>query len=216
DEHSADEQRGLDDEGAWLFNLSAEYQHEVQPVQTHYFKEYKTELTVTDPQNHALRESLDSTNEYLDLKGYAFSDITHLLSRFAERLNPQRTLLIAQTGGQLQALKNRAGQHFPAMTFAQAVAQVLDSNLLSNSWRLTDRARGQYTWQVAHAQAAQWLNLPSIGALSPAQVASVSQRTVASFCYSTAAQIDVVHLPAGIAQQLSELDRAVLLEAVNQ
>lgn len=216
DEHPADEQRYLDDEGAWLFNFSAEYQHEVQPLQTHYFKEYQAELTVTDPQNRALREFLAAADESFNLQGYAGSGKTHLLSRFAERLNPQRTLLLAQTGGQLQALKNRAGQHFPAMTFAQAVAQVLDSNLLSNSWRLTDRARGQYTWQVAHAQAAQWLNLPSIGALSPAQVASVSQRTVASFCYSTAAQIDVVHLPAGIAQQLSELDRAVLLEAVNQ
>lgn len=216
DEHPADEQRYLDNEGEWVFNFSAEYQKEVQPLQKHYFNEYQAELSVTDPQNRALREFLAAADESFNLQGYAGSGKTHLISRFAERLNPQRTLLLAQTGGQLQALKNRAGQHFPAMTFAQAVAQVLDSNLLSNSWRLIDRARGQYTWQVSHSQAAQWLNLPTIGALSPAQVASICQRTVASFCYSTASQIDVMHLPAGIAQHLSELDRAVLLEAVHQ
>lgn len=216
DEHPAAAERYLDAEGEWLFTFSREYQKEVMPLQKVYFAEYQAELSVTDPQGRALREFLAAPDESFNVQGYAGSGKTHLISRFTELLEPQRTLLLAQTFGQLQALKSRAGEHFPAMTFGQAVAQVLDSNLLANSWRLKDKSRAQQTWQVSHAQVVQWLDLPAIAYLSAEQVASICVRTVASFCNSTADSIDVMHLPAGIANNLVPVDIAVFLETVRR
>lgn len=216
DEHPADEQRYLDTEGEWLFTFSDDYQTEVMPLQPVYFEEYQAELSVSDAQNRALREFLAASDESFNVQGYAGSGKTHLISRFTQLLNPQRTLLLAQTYGQLQALKTRAGEHFPAMTFAQAVGQVLDSNLLANSWRLKDKTRMQQTWQVSHAQVVQWLNIPAVGYLSPEQVASVCVRTVASFCNTTAQQIDSVHLPVAIASNLVVVDHVVLLETAKR
>lgn len=216
DEHPAAEERYLDAEGEWLFSFSSEYQKEVMPLQKVYFAEYQTELSVTDPQDRTLREFLAAPDESFNVQGYAGSGKTHLISRFTQLLEPQRTLLLAQTFGQLQALKSRAGEHFPAMTFGQAVAQVLDNNLLANSWRLKDKSRAQQTWQVSHAQVVQWLNLPAIAYLSAEQVASICVRTVASFCHTQADSIDVVHLPAGIASNLAPVDIAVLLETVRR
>lgn len=216
DDHPAAAERYLDAEGEWLFSFAAEYQKEVMPLQKVYFDEYQAELSVTDPQNRALREFLAAPEESFNVQGYAGSGKTHLISRFTELLEPKRTLLLAQTYGQLQALKNRAGEHFPALTFAQAVGQVLDSNLLANSWRLKDKTRAQQTWQVSHAQVAQWLNLPAIGYLSPEQISSICVRTVASYCNTTAQTIDAVHLPVGIASSLVALDIAVLLETIKR
>lgn len=216
DDHPAAESRYLDAEGEWSFAFAAEYQQEVMPLQKVYFNEFAAQLSVTDPQHRALREFLAAPDESFNVQGYAGSGKTHLISRFTELLQPQRTLLLAQTTGQLRALQSRAGEHFPAMTFMQAVAQVLDSNLLANSWRLKDKSRGQYTWQVAHSQVVQWLNITAIGHLSPVQVASVCARAAASFCHSTAQQIDTMHLPVAIGSQLSVVDRAVLLETVKR
>lgn len=216
DEHPADEQRYLDSEGEWLFTFSTAYQAEVMPLQPVFFAEYQAELSVSDAQNRTLREFLAAPDESFNVQGYAGSGKTHLISRFTQLLNPQRTLLLAQTYGQLQALKTRAGEHFPALTFAQAVGQVLDSNLLANSWRLKDKTRSQQTWQVSHGQVVQWLNIPAIGYLSPEQVASVCARAVSSFCNTTARQIDSIHLPVAIASHLSVVEHAVLLEKVKQ
>ena len=216
DEHPADEPRYLDSEGEWLFTFSTAYQAEVMPLQPVFFAEYQAELSVSDAQNRTLREFLAAPDESFNVQGYAGSGKTHLISRFTQLLNPQRTLLLAQTYGQLQALKTRAGEHFPAMTFAQAVGQVLDSNLLANSWRLKDKTRSQQTWQVSHGQVVQWLNIPAIGYLSPEQVASVCARAVSSFCNTAARQIDSIHLPVAIASHLSVVEHAVLLEKVKQ
>lgn len=215
DEHPVEESRYLDSEGQWLYTFSAEYQAEIKPLQPVYFAEYQAELSVTDPQNRMLREFLAAPDESFNVQGYAGSGKTHLISRFAQLLTPERTLLLAQTYGQLQALKIRAGQHFPAMTFAQAAGQVLDSNLLANSWRLKDKTRMQQTWQVSHTQVAQWLNIPAIAHLSPAEVASVCARSVASYCNTTAQELDFIHFPIAIASHLSVVDKAVLLETVN-
>ncbi len=195
DEHPAVEERYLDAEGEWRFTFSSEYQKEVMPLHKVYFAEYQAELSVTDPQSRALREFLAAPDESFNVQGYAGSGKTHLISRFTQLLEPQRTLLLAQTFGQLQALKSRAGEHFTAMTFGQAVAQVLDNNLLANSWRLKDKSRAQQTWQVSHAQVVQWLNLPTIAYLSAEQVASICVRTVASFCNTNADSIDRQVLP---------------------
>ncbi|HZJ93939.1 MAG TPA: hypothetical protein VFD09_12755, partial [Thiopseudomonas sp.] len=211
DEHPVEESRYLDSEGQWLYTFSAEYQAEIKPLQPVYFAEYQAELSVTDPQNRMLREFLAAPDESFNVQGYAGSGKTHLISRFAQLLTPERTLLLAQTYGQLQALKIRAGQHFPAMTFAQAAGQVLDSNLLANSWRLKDKTRMQQTWQVSHTQVAQWLNIPAIAHLSPAEVASVCARSVASYCNTTAQELDFIHFPIAIAGHLSVVDKAVLL-----
>ena len=120
DEHPVDESRYLDSEGQWLYTFSAEYQAEIKPLQPVYFAEYQAELSVTDPQNRMLREFLAAPDESFNVQGYAGSGKTHLISRFAQLLTPERTLLLAQTHGQLQALKNRAGEHFKGKIFSQA------------------------------------------------------------------------------------------------
>lgn len=215
DEHPVAESRYIDAEGQWIFGFSALYQAEIKPLQPVYFDAYQSELSVTDAQNRMLREFLVAPNESFNVQGYAGSGKTHLISRFAQLLIPKRTLLLAHTYGQLQALQTRAGKQFPALTFAQAAGQVLDSNLLANSWRLKDKTRLQQTWQVAHSQVAQWLQLPAIAHLSAAEVASICVRTVASYCNTTAAEIELTHLPVAIASHLSVVDKAVLLEKVN-
>lgn len=116
DDHPAEQERYLDAESEWLFTFSAEYQQEVMPLQRIYYVEYQAELSVTDPQNRALREFLAAPEESFNVQGYAGSGKTHLISRFTELLKPQQTLLLAQTYGQLQALKARAGEQFPALT----------------------------------------------------------------------------------------------------
>ncbi|MDY7219130.1 AAA family ATPase [Denitrificimonas sp. JX-1] len=216
DEYPVAESRYLDDQGQWLFTFSPEYQKEVMPLQKVHFNEFDAEVSLSDAQNRTLREFLAAADESFNVQGYAGSGKTHLVSRFAEFLNPQRTLLLAQTSGQLQALRKRAGEQFPAMTFMHAVGQVLDNNLLNDSWRLKDKSRGQYTWQVTHRQVAHWLNIPAIGHFSPAQVASICTRAVARFCNSVATYIDAIHLPAALAGQLSILEQRVLLEMVQR
>lgn len=216
DEHPADEERYLDSDGEWLFTFSGEYQAEIKPLQRVYFDAYDAELSVTDPQNRALREFLAASDESFNLQGYAGSGKTHLISRFTQLLDPKRTLLLANTFGQLQALKGKAGAHFTGMTFGQAAGQVLDSNWLSNSWRLKDKSRLQQTFQVSYADIAQTFDMPSISYLSPEQVAHTCVRAVASYCNSTAENIDVIHLPAAIASNLVVLDKMVLLEIVKQ
>ena len=216
DEHPADEERYLDSEGEWLFTFSTEYQTEVKPLQTVYFDAYEAELSVTDPQNRALREFLAASDESFNLQGYAGSGKTHLISRFTQLLEPKRTLLLANSFGQLQALKAKAGAYFTGMTFGQAAGQVLDSNWLSTSWRLKDKSRLQHTFQVSYADIAQTFDMPAISYLSPEQVAHICVRTVASYCNSSAEEIDVVHLPAAIASNLLVLDKVVLLEIVKQ
>ncbi len=216
DEHPADEGRYLDSEGEWLFTFSAEYQAKVKPLQAVYFDAYEAELSVTDPQNRALREFLAASDESFNLQGYAGSGKTHLISRFTQLLEPKRTLLLANSFGQLQALKAKAGAHFVGMTFGQAAGQVLDSNWLSTSWRLKDKSRLQQTFQVSYADLAQTFAMPAISYLSPEQVAHICVRTVASYCNSTAQEIDVVHLPAAIASNVVALDKVVLLEIVKQ
>ena len=215
DEYPVDEQRYLDAEGQWLFTFSAEYQAEIKPLQPVYFAEFQAELSVTDPQNRMLREYLAAPDESFNVQGYAGSGKTHLISRFAQLLQPERTLLLAQTYGQLQALQRRAGEQFPALTFAQAAGQVLDSNLLANSWRLKDKTRMQQTWQVAPSQVVAWLNIPAVAHLSPHEVVSICARTVASYCNTTAQDLDFIHLPMAIGSQLSVVDKSALLEIVN-
>ncbi|HZJ93652.1 MAG TPA: hypothetical protein VFD09_11305, partial [Thiopseudomonas sp.] len=51
--------------------------------------------------------------------------------------------------------------------------------------------------------------------LSPAEVASVCARSVASYCNTTAQELDFIHFPIAIAGHLSVVDKAVLLETVN-
>lgn len=216
DEHPADQARYLDSAGEWLFTFSAEYQAEVKPLQTVYFDAYAAELSVTDPQNRALREFLAASDESFNLQGYAGSGKTHLISRFTQLLESKRTLLLANSFAQLQALKAKADAHCIGMTFGQAAGQVLDSNWLSTGWRLKDKSRLQHTFQVSYADIAQSFDMPAIGYLSPQQVAQICVRTVASFCNSTAQAIDVVHLPAAIVSSLVAMDKIVLLEIVNQ
>lgn len=216
DEHPVDPTRYLDSDAEWDFSFSASYHKEVMPLHRVYFDEYQAELSVTDPQNRALREFLAASDESFNLQGYAGSGKTHLISRFTQLLDPKRTLLLANSAGQLQALKSRAGAHFAGMTFAQAAGQVLDNNWLSTSWRLKDKSRLHQTFQVTHAEIAQTFAMPSISYLSPEQVAGVCVRTVASYCNSIAPAIDVVHLPAAIAGNLVLLDKMVLLENVKQ
>lgn len=216
DEHPADEQRYLDDEGAWLFNFSAEYQHQVMPLQKVYFTEYQTELSVTDAQNRMIREFLSAPDESFNVQGYAGSGKTHLIRRFTEQLDPRRTLLLAQTSGQLQALKKRAGKSFPGMTFTYAVEQVLNTSLLSSGLRLKDKSRSLYTWHATNSQIVEWLRIPKVGYLYPTYVASICTRSVASFCYSSAQTIGVEHLPIAIASRLNTVDKAVLLTLVKR
>lgn len=157
-------------------------------------------------------------DESMHVQAYAGAGKTFLIAHLFDLLNPGSTLLLSSTPAQVQALQERitrlcgiAREDLQAMTIGTLASQIINGNRTRDSWIITDSQRASSSYFVSGKQISKWLQLPSVGSLSPVMVASICQRTVSAYCESSARSFSVSHLPP-IAVPLTQADVAVLLE----
>jgi hypothetical protein len=202
-----------DAEGQWNFQFAGSYRQRVTPLHPVYLPSLASDLMLSDQQNRLLREFLSGVDESVAVQGFAGTGKTFLIHQFARLLDPQRTLLLALTEGQLRALRARVkdAEAFTAMTFGQLADEILNRDLTSNGWRLRDPYRTKLSWRPQEAQVVKWLAIPDIGPLAARDVVALCIKAVRSFCRSGDNQLQLHHLPwAG--PGTSPLDQEVLLE----
>ena len=210
-EYQADEFR--DAEGQWNFQFAESYRQRVTPLHPVYLPSLASNLMLSDQQNRLLREFLCGVDESVAVQGFAGTGKTFLIHQFARLLDPQRTLLLALTEGQLRALQARVkdAQAYTALTFGQLADEILNRDLTSNGWRLRDPYRTKLSWRPQEAQVVRWLNIPDIGPLAAREVVALCVKAVRSFCRGGDSQVQLHHLPwAG--PGTTPLDQEVLLE----
>ncbi|WP_236185347.1 AAA family ATPase [Pseudomonas juntendi] len=209
--YSADELQ--DDEGQWNFQFADRYRQRATPLHPVHLPALASDLMLSDQQNRLLREFLGGIDESVAVQGFAGTGKTFLIHQFARLLEPQRTLLLALTEGQLRALQARVkdAAAYTALTFGQLADELLNRDLTSNGWRLRDPYRTKRSWRPQEAQVVRWLAIPDIGPLAARDVVALCIRAVRAFCHSADAQVQLHHVPwAG--PGTSPLDQEVLLE----
>ncbi|MNG81508.1 Viral (Superfamily 1) RNA helicase [compost metagenome] len=210
-DYTVDELR--DAEGQWNYQFADTYRQRVTPLHPVYLPALASDLLLSDQQNRLLREFLSGVDESVAVQGFAGTGKTFLIHQFARLLDPQRTLLLALTEGQLRALQARVkdAQAYTALTFGQLADELLNRDLTSNGWRLRDLHRAKLTWRPQEAQVVKWLGIPDIGPLAAADVVALCAKAVRSFCFSGERLVQLRHLPwAG--PGITPLDQEVLLE----
>lgn len=157
-------------------------------------------------------------DESMHVQAYAGAGKTFLIAHLFDLLNPGSTLLLASTPAQVQALQERVTrlcgigrENLQIMTIGMLASQIINGNRTSDSWIITDTQRPNPNYFVSSKQISQWLQLPSVGSLTPSMVASICQRTVKAYCESSARSFSASHLPP-IAAPLTHVDVVVLLE----
>lgn len=202
-----------DSEGGWSFTFADAYREQVTPLRPVSLPSLPSNLRLSDQQNRLLREFLSGVDESVAVQGFAGTGKTFLINQFARLLDPQRTLLLAMTEGQLRALQARIkdASAFTARTFGQLADEILDRDLTSNGWRLRDVYRSKLSWRPQEAQVVQWLAVPDIGPLAAREVVALCIKAVRSFCRSADTAIELHHLP-WMGHGFSPLDQEVLLE----
>lgn len=202
-----------DSEGGWSFTFADAYREQVTPLRPVSLPSLPSNLRLSDQQNRLLREFLSGVDESVAVQGFAGTGKTFLINQFARLLDPQRTLLLAMTEGQLRALQARIkdASAFTARTFGQLADEILDRDLTSSGWRLRDVYRSKLSWRPQEAQVVQWLAVPDIGPLAAREVVALCIKAVRSFCRSADTAIELHHLP-WMGHGFSPLDQEVLLE----
>ncbi|MDR6710980.1 hypothetical protein J2W83_000570 [Pseudomonas hunanensis] len=202
-----------DSEGGWNFRFADSYRQRVTPLQPVSLPSLSSDLRLSDQQNRLLREFLSGVDESVAVQGFAGTGKTFLIHQFARLLDPQRTLLLAMTEGQLRALQARVkdASAFTALTFGQLADDILNRDLTSNGWRLRDPYRSKLSWRPQEAQVVRWLGIPDIGPLAARDVVALCIKAVRSFCRSGDATLQLQHLP-WMGPGFSPLDQEVLLE----
>lgn len=202
-----------DSEGGWNFLFADSYRQLVTPLHPVSLPSLSSDLRLSDQQNRLLREFLSGVDESVAVQGFAGTGKTFLIHQFARLLDPQRTLLLAMTEGQLRALQARVtdASAFTALTFGQLADEILNRDLTSNGWRLRDAYRSKLSWRPQESQVVQWLGIPDIGPLAAREVVALCIKAVRSFCRSADEVIGLQHLP-WMGPGFSPLDQEVLLE----
>ncbi|WP_313299211.1 AAA family ATPase [Pseudomonas sp.] len=203
----------LDPDGQWNFQFASSYRQRVTPLHPVHLPALASDLTLSDQQHRLLREFLCGVEESVAVQGFAGTGKTFLIHQFARLLEPQRTLLLALTEGQLRALRARVKdpEAYTALTFGQLADEILNRDLTSNGWRLRDPYRTKLSWRPQEAQVVRWLNIPDIGPLAACDVVALCIKAVRSFCRSGDSDVQLHHLPwAGPGS--TPLDQQVLLE----
>ncbi|AIR90969.1 hypothetical protein [Pseudomonas cremoricolorata] len=200
-------------EGGWNFAFSIAYRQKLTPLHPADLPSLASELMLSDPQQRLLREFLGGVEESVAVQGFAGTGKTFLIHQFARLLDPQRTLLLARTDGQLRALCARVkdAEAFTALTFGQLADLILNRDQTRNGWRIQERYRTKLTWRPQDSQVVQWLGITDIGPLRAQEVVSLCAAAVRSFCHDSHVTLQLKHLPwAG--PGFTPLDQQVLLE----
>ena len=210
-EYQADEFQ--DAEGQWNFQFADSYRQRVTPLHPVYLPSLASDLMLSDQQHRLLREFVCGVDESVAVQGFAGTGKTFLIHQFARLLDPQRTLLLALTEGQLRALQARVrdAQAYTALTFGQLADEILNRDLTSNGWRLRDPYRTKLSWRPQEAQVVRWLSIPDIGPLAARDVVALCIKAVRNFCRGADSQLQLHHLPSA-GPGTTPLDQQVLLE----
>lgn len=177
-------------------------------------------LRTTTEQARLLREIECNLEDSCHIQGFAGVGKTHLLAHLLTLLPPSSTVLLAQTPGQLKALRARVAQvagheQITAMTFESLAHSLLSIDRTRLGWRVSDPQRTQRTYSVSDGQIAQWLQLMPVARFAPVEVAAICRRAVTAFCLSDSLSVEDRHLPA-LGLHLQAADRAMLAGYANR
>ena len=203
----------LKPDGTWDFAFRIEHAEKLNPLKEAITTASGDTICLTTPQYRIFKTLRSELDEHLHLQGLAGVGKTSMISTLLEYLNPEQTLLLAQTRQQLDALTARLGsKKFVGKTFGGLASELLFTS--PSFYRKPDLQRTQLSYQMSDAAVARALNLQPVGSLSPQRVAHICDRTVKSFCYSRNSVIAVDNLPP-INEILNDADRAILLGYAN-
>lgn len=206
----------LTPDGQWDYGFSQRHAHRIEPLRERVELSAGHALQTTSEQARLLQELACNLDDSCHIQGFAGVGKTHLLAHLLTLLPPSSTLLLAQTPGQVKALRTRVTQvsgheHLSAMTYESLAHSLLAIDRTRLGWRATDPQRLQRTYSVSDSQVAQWLRLMAVARFAPVEVAAICRRAVTAFCLSDSVTIEDRHLPA-LGVSLQPADRAVLVE----
>lgn len=194
---------------SWNFSFRIEHAAQLNPLKETVTTALGETIFLTTPQFRTFNMLRSELEEHLHLQGLAGVGKTSMISIMLEYLRPERTLLLAHTPQQLQALTDRLGsKKFVGMTFGQLASQLLFTP--PSPYLRPHRQRYQSTYQMSDADTAKVLGLQPIGSFPPKRVADYCRRIVQSFCYSSNREISADNIPL-VDKNLSDADRAALL-----
>lgn len=203
----------LKPDGSWDFDFSGKLAGERSPFSVEVESRPGRFHSLTDPQGRSFLQVLSEPDESVNLQGYAGSGKTFLVDAIVSALAAERTLILAFTKPQLNALVGRLSvQGVHAMTFSQIADKVIERYLPRKIPGA--RARSDSRFQVNDQEIARQLGFHAVGTLSPASVANAARRTVMSFCGTAAGAIQEDHLPA-LSDRLSPACKALLMSAAS-
>lgn len=167
-------------------------------------------LGLNDPQGRTVNRIIAEPDEHLHVHGYPGSGKSHLIQTLTTALPAKKTLILAMTKSQLDALFQRvASDEVKGDTFSSLAASIIDEMLMPGQWNPGRRAYQSYN--VTNQQIAEHLSLGWVGTMKPALVADVCRRTVMSYCYTSHTEIGEHHIPKTGAR-LSAVDKAALVQ----
>lgn len=200
--------------GEWDFGFSQRHAQDTESLRERVELPDGHALRTTTEQARLLREIECNLDDSCHIQGFAGVGKTHLMAHLLTLLPASRTLLLAQTPGQLKAMRARVKQvtgheHLSAMTFESLAHSLLAIDRTRLGWRVSDPQRTQRTYSVSDSQIAQWLHLMPVGRFAPVEVAAICRRAVTAFCLSDSTTVEDRHLPA-LGLHLQAADRAML------
>ncbi len=199
----------LTQDGSWDFSFRVRHAAQLNPLKEAIVTESGQTILLTTGQFRIFKLLRSELDEHLHLQGLAGVGKTSMISTLLEYLRPEKTLLLAHTRQQLEALTARLGsKKFVGKTFGELASELLFTP--PSLYRRPERQRYQQTYQMADAQIAKVLGFQAIGGFSAARVAGICRRTVQSFCSSSARSISADNIPL-VDASLSASDQAALI-----
>lgn len=199
----------LNNDGTWNFNhvttlaqTRDPFVHELE-IRPGYPSQF------TEPQGRIITQALADLEESVHIQGTAGGGKTHLVRALVEAFGADKTLLLAQTRPQLNALVNRIGNpHVRAETFASLSYQMLMKEPGLAQAEIAKRSSSQYL--VSDQDIARQFSMQQVATLVPDKVAEMGRKTITSFCNSSDTQIGEHHLPR-TADRLTVPNKQVLV-----
>ena len=165
---------------------------------------------VTEQQFRAFHQLRNELDEHVHFQGLAGVGKTTMIGVLLEYLQPEKTLLLAQTRQQIKQLEDRIGHgKFRALTFGQLASRLLYA--AGSQYPAPARQRYSQSYHVSDAATARLLHIRPVANMPAARVAEICRRTVASYCYSASSEITSANIPQ-LDVRLSLADQAMLLE----
>lgn len=193
-------------DGKWDVGYKVRHRSSNHPFSEQIVTPRHRERWLSSAQDKLVRIFRANLDENLHVQGYAGIGKSHLLGALVEYLRPERTLLLAQTPGKLEALRQRMGGARDKKTgetfggFAQALLHGPRPQSASTPARI-----------LSKKTLSQELNILGFRGNDAQATVDVCLKVIERFSRSRARSLSVKHLPH-FKQPLSSLDAGVLLE----